>query len=96
MNTKLFIKFISGIFNHIEYLNDLSNFEWKIHKRAIDYAKGGNQNRKLINEKIKLKMKIFQESQRYQSTINSLENQLHQYAYLNEISNEVQNTLDQS
>lgn len=50
------------------------------------------QNRKLIHEKIELKM----EKQKYQSTINSLKNQLNQYAYLDEIHKEVTNILNQS
>ena len=54
------------------------------------------QNRQLIREKIELRMKIFEKIQKYQSTINNLENQLHQYAYLDEIHTKVVNILSQS
>lgn len=51
------------------------------------------QNSKLINEKIELKMKILEEKQKHQSAISSLENQ---YQYLDAIRKEITNILNQS
>lgn len=75
---------------HPEIVELLKNGLTPTSKRLV------KRNRKQILEKIELKMEILFEKQKHQSAISKLENQLHQYQYLDAVHKQVTNILNQS